>query len=88
MIKGVSRLVLEIPQPESAYFDSVLLFVKPACADRDPDALKRKAASLLRDAAVTPVRRRSGRGRFLRIASYVLTALVSAVATGLIAALF
>ena len=88
MVKGVNRLVLEIPQPESAYFDSVLLFVNPACAEKDPDLLKRKAASLLRDAAVTPSRRvKNRRGLFLRILSYVLAVLSGAAAVAMMGGL-
>ena len=88
MLKGVNRMVLEIPRPESAYFESVLFFVKPEHAGTPPDTLRKKAASLLRDVAPAPAGRVPGANRLLKIGSYLLAALLGALAAGIAGGLF
>lgn len=51
MLKGVNHRVVEIAQPESAYFDKVLFFVKPEFSGVSEARLKTKADSIIKDAA-------------------------------------
>lgn len=54
MLKGVNHRVVEIAQPESAYFEKVLFFVKPEFSDVSESRLRTKADGLIKDAAAPP----------------------------------
>ena len=49
MIKGVNKQVVDVTEPDSAYFERVLFFVKPEFIGLGESALRRKADLLLRD---------------------------------------
>ena len=49
MIKGVNKQVVDVTEPDSAYFERVLFFVKPEFSGLGEGALRRKATLLLRD---------------------------------------
>lgn len=72
MVKGVNRLVLEIPQPESEYFEKIILFVKPEYVSENEGTLKARASDFLR-AAISPPKPVSspGRLRAVRLLKYV-----------------
>lgn len=55
MIKGVNRQVLEIPQPESDYFERVIFFVKPEYYGMGESRLREKAASMISKTIRPPV---------------------------------
>ena len=54
MLKGVNRQVVEIPQPESAYFEKVIFFVKPEFSGVSEIKLRSSADSLIKKASSPP----------------------------------
>ena len=50
MIKGVNKQVVDVTEPDSAYFERVLFFVKPEYSGLGESVLRRKADQLLSDA--------------------------------------
>ena len=79
MLKGVNRQVVEIPQPESAYFEKVIFFVKPEFSDVSELKLKSSADSLIKNAASPPAEKNNGK-RFSKI--YQLVKFTAAAAVG------
>ena len=61
MIKGVSKQVLEVTNPENPYFEKIVFFVKPQYAREDRAVLEREAHSLAARAGRPPRVRRSRR---------------------------
>ena len=57
MLKGVNRQVVEIPQPESEYFERVLFFVKPEYFGMGEAGIREKAAQILRNTVRPPKNR-------------------------------
>ena len=53
MIKGVSKQVLEVTNPENPYFEKIVFFVKPQYGDKDPGELEREARKLAEKAKHT-----------------------------------
>ena len=51
MIRGVNKQVVDVTEPESAYFERVLFFVKPEFSGLGEGALRGKAEQLLRGLA-------------------------------------
>lgn len=49
MIKGVNKQVVDVVEPDSAYFERVLFFVKPEFSGLGEGALRHKANQLLRE---------------------------------------
>ena len=49
MIKGVNKQVVDVTEPDSAYFERVLFFVKPEFSGLGEGALRHKASLLLRE---------------------------------------
>ena len=49
MIKGVNKQVVDVTEPDSAYFERVLFFVKPEFSGLGEGALRSKADLLLRE---------------------------------------
>ena len=43
VIKGVNHTIIEVPDPNSRYFDRALLFVRPELYRADPQHLQRDA---------------------------------------------
>ena len=54
MLKGVNRQVVEIPHPDSAYFERVLFFVKPEFSDAGELKLRGSADALIKSATPPP----------------------------------
>ena len=63
MIKGVNRQIVDIPQPESAYFERAIFFVKPEYADTDEKKLRAAAQHVLPQTAKVP---KSKKKRYFR----------------------
>ena len=51
MIRGVNKQVVDVTEPDSAYFERVLFFVKPEFSGLGEGALRGKAELLLRGLA-------------------------------------
>ena len=51
MIRGVNKQVVDVTEPDSAYFERVLFFVKPEFSGLGEGALRGKAEALLRGLA-------------------------------------
>ena len=83
MLKGVNRQVVEIPRPESDYFERVIFFVKPEYYGVGEAGLREKAAAVIKNTVRPPV------GRFdrkaLRLAQALRLLLAAAVGAGLFA---
>lgn len=54
MIKGVSKQVMEVTNPENPYFEKIVFFVKPQYGDKDPGELEREARKLAEKAKKPP----------------------------------
>lgn len=54
MLKGVNRQVVEIPQPESAYFEKVIFFVKPEFSEIKEQKIRNSAEELIKNASPPP----------------------------------
>lgn len=72
MLKGVNRQVVEIPQPESDYFERVIFFVKPEYCGMGEAGIREKAAAVIKN-ALPPPKNRNGRFE-LRLRSVLRTA--------------
>ena len=83
MLKGVNRQVVEIPQPESEYFERAILFVKPEFCGVGDSGLRERAAALLKN-TVRPPANMIGR-RTVRLAGLMRLVLAAAVGAGLCA---
>lgn len=85
MLKGVNRQVVEIPQPESAYFEKVIFFVKPEFSEISETKIRSSAHELIKNASPPPrgkaVGKRGERIRFFVKVS--LAALSGAAVTAL-----
>ncbi|MBQ6118281.1 MAG: hypothetical protein IJK98_03530 [Clostridia bacterium] len=51
MIRGVNKQVVDVTEPDSAYIERVLFFVKPDFSGLGEGALRSKAVALLRTRA-------------------------------------
>ena len=49
MIKGVNRYVLEIPRPDSAYFEKAIFFVRPEHSSDSESKLRSSALALMEE---------------------------------------
>ena len=83
MIKGVNRQVVEIPRPESDYFERVILFVKPEYYGVGEAGLREKAAAVLKNTVRPPAPRFDRRE--IRLAQVLRLLLAAAVGAGLCA---
>ena len=77
MLKGVNRQVVEIPQPESVYFERVLFFVKPEFSGVSELKLKSSADGLIKN-ATSPPDRKSGSKKYHRLRQAVKFSLAAA----------
>lgn len=89
MIKGVNRQVVEVSQPESAYFERVLFFVKPEFYGLGEAKLKSKADALLKESSVPAATRskkpKKSKGDMIK---FLLSASVGAAVAAFISAVF
>ncbi len=87
MIKGVNRQVLEIAQPECAYFERVLFFVKPEYSTVSESKLKGRADLLIKNTSAPPDEK-TGKGKAVKFRHFIqmsLAAGIGAAAASLIA---
>ena len=76
MIKGVNRQIVDIPQPESAYFERAIFFVKPEFAALSESKLRKKADEMAKNTAVPPkTKENGGKSKIANILSALLSAL-------------
>ena len=54
MLKGVNRQVVEIPQPDSIYFERVIFFVRPEFSDVSELKIRSSAGELIKNASPPP----------------------------------
>lgn len=59
MIKGVSKLIIEINNTENAYFEKAILFLRDSSAEADNNDIQQNARAFLR--GMTPSGRRKHR---------------------------
>ena len=85
MLKGVNRQVVEIPQPESKYFEKILLFVKPECSRFTEQHLLLQAKAAL-PGEVSPPQNKNSRRR-LRLGDVLRAAGYAGAGAGLMALL-
>ena len=86
MIKGVNKQVVDVNEPDSAYFERVLFFVKPEFSGLGEGALRKKADALLHTAGEGGVARtkRPMKKRLWGAVRIVAAALLSAALTAAI----
>ena len=84
MIKGVSKQVLEVTNPENPYFEKIVFFVKPQYAREDRAVLEREAHSLAARAGRPPRVRRSRREKWHLALRCLLSALAGVALSFLI----
>ncbi|MCL1903113.1 MAG: hypothetical protein FWF94_01685 [Oscillospiraceae bacterium] len=58
MVKGVNKLIVEVSNPDSEYFEKAIFFVKPQMKDTPTKQLNKSADELI--SAAVPRRRRGG----------------------------
>ena len=80
MIKGVNKQVVDVTEPESAYFERVLFFVKPEFYGMGDAGLREQAAAVIRT-TVRPPRNRDGR-RVIRLSAALRVALAAVLGAG------
>ncbi len=85
MLKGVNRQVVEIPQPDSIYFERVIFFVKPEFSEISELRIRSSADELIKNASPPPREKSaSGRGEKLRFfLKFSIAALSGAAVTAL-----
>lgn len=90
MLKGVNRQVVEVIEPDSAYFEKVLFFVKPDCAYVSEKKLKGKADEMIARAGDPPRQRErsSQKGKGGQLLKLLLAAAAGAAAAGITAVIF
>lgn len=86
MLKGVNRQVVEVSQPESAYFERVLFFVKPEYYGLSESKLKLKANTMLKDDMKPPHTKYVGgkNGRVLYFIKMTAAALAGSALTAML----
>ena len=87
MVKGVNKMVLDLPQPESESFERVIFFVRPEASARSEGALEGAARRLLEKENAAPPVKAQKRRRLKSVLTHVLTALAGAGLTALLGAL-
>lgn len=90
MLKGVNRQVVEITQPESAYFERVLFFVKPEYSGASESKIRSRADMLIKNVSAPPLKREAfpKHERLKQAVKLILAAVSGAAATGILIALF
>ncbi len=90
MLKGVNHRVVEIAQPESAYFDKVLFFVKPEFSGISEAKLRNKADGFIKDASSPPENKNLSlrKKRLLFAAKLMSAAAAGAAVTAAVQAVF
>ena len=85
MIRGVNKQVVDVTEPESAYFERVLFFVKPEFSGLGEGALRGKAEQLLRGLAGGRVAAKKPRGtRWRGAVGLALAALLGAAVAAVV----
>ena len=87
MIKGVNKQVVDVTEPDSAYFERVLFFVKPEFSGLGEGALRSKANQLLNETAGEGVARPKRRLR-PRLQAAAVAGLAAILGAALTAAVF
>ena len=82
MIKGVNKQVVDVTEPDSAYFERVLFFVKPEFSGLGEGALRHKADLLLHETAGAVARpKKTPRSRLRAVLVLGLVSVISAALT-------
>ena len=80
MIKGINRQVIEINEADGEYFEKVMFFVKPECANVSEGKL-RERASAIAEASGRPPATKVCRSRLTRVLWLVSAAVFGATVT-------
>lgn len=80
MIRGVNRQVVEVNQPENAYFERVLFFVKPEYYGVSEKTLKAGADSLIKKSGERPPKNRRNKKEKIKAAIRMAAAAISGAA--------
>ena len=87
MVKGVNKMVLDLPQPESESFERVLFFVRPEAAGKSETALEGAAKTLLEKESAVPPKSARRPGRVLILLTHFLAACAGAGVAAILAAM-
>ena len=80
MLKGVNRQIVDIPEPESMYFERAIFFVKPEYSALSENRLKSKAEEMVTTAEKPPVT--AGKSKRRKISDFLLLLLGALFGTG------
>jgi hypothetical protein len=87
MVKGVNKLILEVANPDSEFFERAIFFVKPQMKDTPPAELGKGANALINRQSRDKRRKtpRFGRGsRFRRVLAFAGTAGLGAAVAAIV----
>ena len=87
MLKGVNHRVLEVSQPECAYFEKVLFFVKPEFSSVSESKLKNRADSFIKSTSAPPSSKTTvlANGKIKQLIKMAGAAALGAAAAGAVA---
>lgn len=74
MIKGVNRYVLEIPRPDSVYFEKAIFFVRPEHSADSESKLRSSALALMEETSPPEQQHRRGREIIKKILHFIIAA--------------
>lgn len=84
MLKGVNKQIVDIPQPDSAYFERAIFFVKPECSQISESKLRAKADEMVSMASVPKNKnKKNGKEKIAYFLHYLISAGVGAGVTAL-----
>ena len=74
MVKGVNKLIVEVANPDSEFFERAIFFVKPQMKDTPPKELGKSADSLICSQGTKAFRGKRRKARIPRAVAFAGTA--------------
>ena len=84
MVKGINRQVLEIIEPDCAYFEKALFFVKPEYSKESDSKLRNQALKSIKSSSAPKTRKQKIKSKVFLIAELLSSAIVGSIITVLI----
>ena len=88
MMRGINRQVVEISEPESAYFEKVIFFVRPEYCGMSEAVMRAKANGIIKEKENPPAMKKAPGKRFPGVLKTLIAAVLSAAATAMIFLIF
>lgn len=74
MIKGVNRYVLEIPRPDSEYFEKAIFFVRPEHITDSETKLRSSAIALMEESPAPKRQKNGAKGIIAKVLHFIIAA--------------